>query len=112
MGQSNSTEQRFQSFAEFYPFYLAEHANPVCRALHYSGTLSAIAIMIWCLSSGQYGYLPLALLAGYGQAWIGHFFFEHNKPATFQYPLWSFMGDWVMLKDWLTGRIKQRLPKE
>ena len=53
----------------------------------------------------------MALVAGYAFAWIGHFFFEHNKPATFRYPLWSFMGDWVMLKDFLLGRIDKKLPR-
>jgi hypothetical protein len=101
--------KEFSSFAEFYPYYLAEHGHPVCRALHYSGSLSALAIVLLCVLSGAWAWLPLALIAGYGQAWIGHFFFEHNKPATFRYPLWSFIGDWVMLKDWLSGRLPRRL---
>jgi len=111
---SSQTQQtpEFKSFAEFYPYYLGEHSNPVCRVLHYTGSLSALSILIYALWSGQYALLPLALVAGYGQAWIGHFFFEHNKPATFKYPLWSFMGDWVMLKDFFLGRIKQNMPQQ
>ncbi|GGY53355.1 hypothetical protein GCM10011297_27730 [Bacterioplanes sanyensis] len=104
-----SDSKEFSSFAEFYPYYLAEHDHPVCRALHYSGSLSALAVVVFCVMSAAWLWLPLALLLGYGQAWIGHFFFEHNKPATFRYPLWSFMGDWVMLKDWLSGRLPRLL---
>ncbi|MAK90816.1 MAG: hypothetical protein CMI08_04295 [Oceanospirillaceae bacterium] len=101
--------QPFTSFAEFYPYYLSEHRNPVCRVLHYTGSLTALAVILYALFSGTLLLLPLALLAGYGPAWTGHFFFEHNRPATFKYPLWSFVGDWVMLWDFLTGRLKQKM---
>lgn len=101
-----SQEQRFQSFAEFYPYYLSEHSNPICRGLHYVGSVFALAILAYAIWSGRYGFIALALVSGYFFAWIGHFVFEHNRPATFKYPLWSLMGDWVMLKDFLTGRIK------
>ena len=75
---------RYTSFAEFYPYYLQEHRNDTCRRLHYVGSLLVLGII----------------------AWVGHFVFEKNRPATFQYPLYSLMGDWVMLKDALTGRIR------
>lgn len=101
-----SESTNFQSFQEFYPYYLGEHSNPVCRTLHYVGSLLALAIMIFSLVSGKYLLIPGALVLGYAFAWTGHFFFEHNRPATFQYPLWSFMGDWVMLKDFLTGKFR------
>jgi hypothetical protein len=101
----------FNSFAEFYPFYLGEHSHPVCRALHYFGSIAALSLLIYLLISAQYALLPLVLVAGYGPAWIGHFFIEHNRPATFKYPLWSFMGDWVMLADFLRGRLRQRMPR-
>jgi hypothetical protein len=103
-------QQQFDSFAEFYPFYLREHSHPVCRALHYTGT--ALALLIWMLAliSGHYWLLLAGLVAGYGLAWTGHFFFEHNRPATFQHPLYSFMGDWVMLKDFLLGRFRKTYP--
>ena len=106
MNQPASETERYQSFAEFYPYYLSEHANPVCRALHYIGTLLGTSIMIGGIISGRYGLILVGLICGYAFAWVGHFFFEHNKPATFQYPLWSFMGDWVMLKDFLKGRFR------
>ncbi len=97
---------RFRTFAEFYPYYLREHSNPVCRALHYTGTSLALLISIYALWSGQYLLLLAGLVAGYAFAWVGHYAFERNRPATFQYPLYSFMGDWVMLKDFLRGRFR------
>lgn len=99
------TTERYQSFAEFYPYYLQEHSNPVCRRLHYAGSLLVLAILAYALFSQQWLWLLAMPLAGYGFAWVGHFVFEKNRPATFDYPLYSLMGDWVMLKDAFTGRI-------
>lgn len=98
--------QEFANFKEFYPFYLAEHSNRTCRRLHYLGSILVLIVLFYALFTGQFRYLLLLPVVGYGFAWIGHFLFEKNKPATFKYPLYSFMGDWVMLKDMLTGRIK------
>ena len=98
--------QKFNSFREFYPFYLGEHANRTCRNLHFIGTSLALGILIWAIVSGRPMLILLALVQGYAFAWVGHFFFEKNRPATFTYPLYSFMGDWVMWKDMLTGRIR------
>ena len=100
------TAERFRSFAEFYPYYLAEHSNPVCRRLHYVGSLLVLALLGYVLASQAWLWLLALPVVGYGFAWIGHFGFEKNRPATFQYPLYSFLGDWVMLKDALTGRIR------
>lgn len=102
----SETTRRFTSFKDFYPYYLAEHANPTCRRLHYIGSLTGLVLLAVMVATSTWWLLPLALVSGYAFAWVGHFFFEHNKPATFKYPLWSFMGDWVMLKDMLTGKIK------
>jgi hypothetical protein len=98
--------QRYQSFREFYPFYLSEHANPTCRRLHFVGTTLVIAFLATAFLTRNAWWLLGALVAGYGFAWIGHFFFEHNRPATFTYPVYSFIGDWVMFKDVLTGKIR------
>ena len=100
------TTERYQSFAEFYPYYLQEHSNPVCRRLHYAGSLLVLAILAYALLTQQWLWLLAMPLAGYGFAWVGHFVFEKNRPATFTDPLWSLMGDWVMFKDVLTGRIR------
>ncbi|MEH6364826.1 MAG: Mpo1-like protein [Pseudomonas marincola] len=99
-------ESRFQSFAEFYPYYLQEHSNPTYRRLHYVGSLLVLCILAYALVSQQWLWLLAVPLAGYGFAWLGHFVFEKNRPATFDYPFYSLMGDWVMLKDAFTGRIK------
>ncbi|QTH63949.1 DUF962 domain-containing protein [Psychrosphaera ytuae] len=103
------TEKRLSSFAEFYPFYLSEHQNKICRALHYIGSLLVIATIIFVLITQQYIYLWLLPVIGYGFAWVGHFFIEKNRPATFTYPFYSFIADWVMLKDFLTGQLDKKL---
>ncbi|MAD01431.1 MULTISPECIES: Mpo1-like protein [Pseudomonas] len=101
-----SEPSSFSSFAEFYPYYLSEHQDDSCRRLHYAGSSLVIALLLYVLFSQNWLWLLAVPLAGYGFAWVGHFFFEHNKPATFRYPLYSLMGDWVMLRDALTGRIR------
>lgn len=97
------------TFQTFYPYYLSEHQNPICRALHYIGSVSALMLLIYLITQRQWSLLPLTLVVGYGFAWIGHYFFEHNKPATFKYPRLSFIGDWIMLKDFVTGQINRKL---
>jgi hypothetical protein len=97
-------DQRFRSFADFYPFYLSEHANPISRRLHFAGTSLALALIIVAVATQKWWLLAAALIQGYAFAWVGHFFFEHNKPATFKYPGFSLMGDWRMWWDMLTGR--------
>lgn len=96
----------YQSFSEFYPFYLSQHQNPTCRRLHFVGSFLIIIVAIYVLFTHSYTLLWLLPIIGYGFAWFGHFFFEKNKPATFTYPLYSLLGDWVMFKDILTGKIK------
>jgi len=101
--------QQFRSFAEFYPYYLSEHRNATCRQLHYVGSSLVLFIACWLMFSGAWGYWWLMLLAGYGFAWVGHFRFEKNKPATFKYPFYSLAADWVMYKDFLTGQLPHKL---
>lgn len=101
----------FRSFSEFYPYYLSEHKDPVCRRLHYLGSTLVLAILVTLVVTGLWGYWWLMLVAGYGFAWVGHFKFEHNKPATFKYPFYSLAADWVMYKDFLTGQLQQKLQK-
>ena len=97
--------QNAQTFAEFYPLYLAEHSNRMCRRLHFVGSTAALGCLFVAIATRQPIYLVYGILAGYGFAWIGHFFFEKNKPASFKRPLYSFMGDWVMYKDIWTGKV-------
>ena len=98
--------QRYTRFREFYLFYLSEHANIVCRRLHFVGTSLVLLILVLAVAKADARWLLLAPLAGYGFAWIGHFFFEKNRPATFTHPLYSFAGDWVMFWDVLRGRVR------
>lgn len=96
---------RFTSFRAFYPFYLAEHRNRTCRRLHFVGSTLALLFIGLALARMNPWWLTGALVSGYGCAWIGHFFFEKNRPATFTYPLYSFLGDWVMYAQIWRGRI-------
>ena len=97
---------RFATFSEFYPYYLGEHSNRTCRRLHFVGSCFALGFLAAAAVTLNAWWLLAALLSGYAFAWVGHFFFEHNRPATFKHPLYSFAGDWVMFKDMLTGRIR------
>ena len=97
---------KYSSFADFYPFYLSEHANRTCRRLHFVGTSLGLICFATALATQNGWWLLAGLVCGYAFAWVGHFFFEHNRPATFTYPFYSFLGDWVMWKDMLSGRIK------
>ncbi len=96
---------RFASFAEFYPYYLSEHAHPACRRLHFAGTTLVVAFVVAAIATRDARWLVGAPLAGYGFAWVGHFAYEKNRPATFTYPLYSLAGDFRMWWDMLTGRL-------
>ena len=96
----------FDSFAKFYPFYLSEHANRTCRQLHFLGSNLSLVFLATAMVTANAWWLPAAILVGYAFAWIGHFAFEKNKPASFKRPLYSFLGDWAMYRDIWLGRIK------
>ncbi len=95
-----------RSFAEFYPFYLGEHRNRTCRRLHFVGSTLGLAFLAYALATQRWGFILVGLLCGYAFAWVGHFGFEKNKPASFKRPLYSFMGDGVMYKDIWAGKIR------
>ena len=98
-------ETRYTTFAEFYPFYLREHRNPTCRRLHFFGILGVLFCLAKLLVTLNPAWFLGGLVWGYGLAWIGHFVFAKNRPATFKYPLFSLMGDWRMFSQMLTGTI-------
>ncbi len=98
-------DQRFSTFRAFYPYYLSEHLNPACRMLHFAGSSIVLGILVAAIVTQRWGLLWLLPVAGYGFAWAGHFFFEKNRPATFKYPFYSLMGDWVMYWQLLTRQI-------
>jgi hypothetical protein len=105
------SEARFQSFAEFWPYYVREHSQPACRALHFIGSTLALVILGTMFYTQNWWLLLAGLVVGYGFAWVGHFFIEHNRPATFKYPLWSFIGDWKMWGLMLTGRMRSEVDR-
>ncbi|PRP89524.1 membrane protein [Planoprotostelium fungivorum] len=94
----------YRSWDEFYPFYLTEHSDPVCRGLHVAGTTGVILLALWIIVTGNWFSLWLLPLCGYGCGWTGHFFFEKNKPATFKYPFYSLISDFRMWFDVVTGK--------
>jgi hypothetical protein len=94
-----------KSFAAFWPYYVGQHQSPVCRGLHYLGSTLALLNVAGLVATGQPAFVLAALVSGYGPAWVGHFFVEHNRPATFTYPRWSLMGDFKMYGLFLTGRM-------
>jgi hypothetical protein len=96
---------RYGTFREFYPFYLSEHRNPVCRRLHFVGSALVLLSIGLAIVTRDPWWLLAAPVAGYGFAWVGHFFFEKNRPATFTYPFYSLIGDWVMFGDILRGKL-------
>ncbi|MGJ8559144.1 MAG: Mpo1-like protein [Litorimonas sp.] len=98
-------------YADFWPYYLREHAEPSTRAWHYVGTGVAIIVLVAVILTGQWLFLPLAFVSGYFFAWMSHGLIEKNKPATFTYPLWSLFSDFKMLFCFLTGRMGRELDK-
>ena len=96
----------FASFKEFYPFYLSEHQDPASRRLHVTGTALLLVILVLAVLTGRWRLLWLVPIVGYGFAWVGHFAFEHNRPATFKHPLYSLMGDFAMFRDVLLRRVR------
>ena len=102
----------FRSFAEFWPFYLGEHAKYVTRMVHVSGTLLALAMLIAALVLGHPLWLIAVPIIGYGFAWGSHAFIERNRPATFTYPVWSLLGDLRMASLWLVGRLESEVQQQ
>lgn len=100
----NTDSGRYTSLKEFYPFYLSEHQNTTCRWLHFIGTSLIGVWVVAALLTRNPWWLVLVPVTGYGFAWIGHFFFERNKPATFQYPGYSLASDFILWWHLLTGK--------
>ncbi|MFN3931104.1 MAG: Mpo1-like protein [Brevundimonas sp.] len=95
---------RFESFSAFYPHYIHEHSNRTCRRIHVVGSALVLLVPVAALMTRNPWWLLAMPLIGYGFAWVGHFFFEKNRPATFRYPLWSLMGDWRMFFETVSGQ--------
>jgi hypothetical protein len=103
--------QRFRTFQEFWPFYLAEHSKPLTRGFHFIGTTLLWILLFQAIRQSSLAYLGAAIIGAYGFAWMGHFFIERNRPATFTYPLFSLLGDLKMYALILTRGITRELQK-
>jgi len=101
--------RKFDSYDQFFEFYLQQHSDPRNRWLHAVGTTLGIAVVVWALASGHPWCALLFFPVGYGFAWTGHFGLEKNKPATFGHPFWSFVSDFRMVALMLTGRLASRM---
>jgi hypothetical protein len=104
-------EDRIKSFEEFWPYYVREHRAGGCRFLHFIGSSLGLICLVSTVVSSNLWLIPLGFALGYGFAWTGHFFIEHNRPATFQYPFWSFRGDWRMWRLMLLGRMRAEVAR-
>lgn len=105
------SKKTIKTYTEFWDFYVSEHSNPLNRLLHFVGTSLGIVLLFWFLASGTFIFIPLCFVVGYGFAWAGHFFVEGNKPASFQYPLWSFISDYKMMFYMLTGKMNREVDR-
>ena len=104
-------EKSIKTYAEFWPYYAGEHANPLCRRLHFVGTSIILCLIVTAVVTGRWWLFALTPVAGYGFAWFGHFVVEKNRPATFTYPVWSLLSDFVMWWKMATGQMDAELEK-
>jgi hypothetical protein len=104
-------EERIETYTEFWEFYVTEHSKPLTRVLHLAGTTLGIALLIFFIATGRWYLFPLFLVVGYAFAWFAHFVVEKNRPATFKYPLWSFISDFKMIWYMFTGRMGREVER-
>ena len=95
-----------KTYSEFWDFYVREHSKPLTRALHLVGTTLGLTLLIYFIATGRWYFFPVFLIVGYAFAWFAHFVVEKNRPATFKYPMWSFISDFKMIGYILTGRMR------
>ena len=100
-----------KTYAEFWDFYVSEHSKPMTRILHFAGTTLGIALLVFFIATGRWYFFPLFLVVGYAFAWFAHFVVEKNRPATFKYPVWSFISDFKMIWYMLTGRMGREVER-
>ena len=100
-----------KTYGEFWDFYVQEHSKLATRVLHFIGTSLGIVLLLLFLARGMWLYIPLCFVTGYAFAWFAHFVVEKNKPATFQYPFWSFISDYKMMWYMLTGRMNAEVER-
>ena len=98
-------EKQYKTFEQFWPYYLGEHKSALCRQLHFIGTTIAVGLLGLAIVTLTPTLLLGAVVSGYFWAWIGHFFVEKNRPATFTYPVWSLLADFRMWGLMLRGKL-------
>ena len=103
--------REYRTLQEFWPFYLSQHRKPATQALHVAGSIAALLLVGLAIAFRAWWFVLAAVVAGYAFAWIGHFFVEHNRPATFTYPVKSFLSDWRLLWVTVTGRLERELDR-
>jgi len=109
--QERVAPQQIASYAEFWPYYLREHSLAATRACHLASTSVALVLVVVAIATLDWRWLPVALAVGYGPAWLSHIFIQHNRPATFRYPFWSFLSDLRMLALWLGGGLSEEVAR-
>lgn len=101
-----------KTLTEFWPFYIAQHMKPATRRLHFAGTTIGLACLAAAVITRNAWLLLPGLILSYGLAWIGHFFIEKNRPATFQYPLLSLRADFRMYSLMWQGRMEREIASQ
>ena len=99
------------NYKEFWDFYVQEHSKPLTRALHLIGTSLGFALLVYFIATGRWYFFPVFFVVGYAFAWFAHFVIEKNRPATFQYPFWSLISDFIMIGYMLTGRMGREVER-
>ena len=94
-----------ETYAQFWDFYVREHSKPLTRWVHFLGTAVGLALLTYFVATGRWYFFPVFAVVGYAFAWFAHFVIEKNRPATFKYPLWSFISDFKMIWFMITGRM-------
>ena len=100
-----------KTYNEFWDFYVREHSKTLTRFLHLAGTLIGLGLLVYFAWTGRWYFFPVFLVVGYAFAWFAHFVIEKNRPATFKYPLWSFISDFKMAWYMLTGRMGREVER-
>jgi len=104
-------DRNINNYSDFWEFYVLEHSKPLTRGLHFVGTTLGLALLVYFVVSGRWYFFPIFLVIGYAFAWFAHFIVEKNRPATFRYPLWSFISDFKMIGYVLIGRMGREVER-
>lgn len=99
------------NYTEFWDFYVSEHSQPMTRLLHFVGTSLGVLLLIFFVVRGQWYFFPVFFAVGYAFAWFAHFVVEKNRPASFRFPLWSFISDFKMMWYMATGRMGREVER-